>query len=444
MALFVMALLATVWSGGVAAGTTPSDEVTDPGGGPRFVDVVEVSGYLDGIELDFLNEALDGAVSTGAEALVVQLDSPGDLVGEAALEALLTRIRDPALPVVVWVGPSGAQARGGAAHLVTEAPLAGLAQGSRLGPLGSSRPADGAADPDLAAVRTGSVGAEEAFDLGIVELSREQAADLQNLLIALDGAELAGRRLDTADFEPGSEGGDPRATLNVQARLAKLTFGDRLLHTVASPALAYLLLCAALVLLVFEYFTAGVGVAGVVGAASLILASYGLAVLPTSPLGLALMVLGVFGYSIDVQTGVPRVWTGLGAVAFAVGSFLLFDDGVEVGWVPLVAGVVGVALMMLAGLPATVRSRFSTPTIGRASMIGEMGEATAALDPEGVVRVRDALWPARTNRATPIALGDPVRVVGIDGVRLEVEPESGGARDYRERRRSDAPVADPS
>jgi membrane-bound serine protease (ClpP class) len=78
--------------------------------------------------------------------------------------------------------------------------------------------------------------------------------------------------------------------------------------------------------------------------------------------------------------------------------------------------------MMLAGLPATVRSRFSTPTIGRESMIGELGEAVGALAPEGVVRVRDALWPARVNRATPLAVGDPVRVVGIDGSRLEVTP----------------------
>jgi membrane-bound serine protease (ClpP class) len=80
-----------------------------------------------------------------------------------------------------------------------------------------------------------------------------------------------------------------------------------------------------------------------------------------------------------------------------------------------------------------VRSRFSTPTIGREGMIGEMGEAVRAVAPEGVVRVREALWRAFTNRATPIAQGDPVRVVGIQGTLLEVEPEEGGARDYRER-----------
>jgi membrane-bound serine protease (ClpP class) len=95
---------------------------------------------------------------------------------------------------------------------------------------------------------------------------------------------------------------------------------------------------------------------------------------------------------------------------------------VSLGWLPLVGGIVGVVLLVLAGLPATVRSRFSTPTIGREAMIGELGEAVAAVDPEGVVRVRDALWRARTNRATPLAAGDAIRVVGIEGAGLEVAP----------------------
>jgi membrane-bound serine protease (ClpP class) len=64
-------------------------------------------------------------------------------------------------------------------------------------------------------------------------------------------------------------------------------------------------------------------------------------------------------------------------------------------------------------------------------MIGEMGSATADVDPEGTVTVRGALWRARTNRATPIAAGEPVRVVAIDGLLLEVEPEEGAAKEAR-------------
>jgi membrane-bound serine protease (ClpP class) len=94
---------------------------------------------------------------------------------------------------------------------------------------------------------------------------------------------------------------------------------------------------------------------------------------------------------------------------------------------------------MLSGMTAMVRSRFSTPTIGREDLIGELGAAEVDVDPDGVVRVRDALWRARTNRATPIGRGATVRVVSVQGVLLEVEPEEGGARDYRDRGRRRSP-----
>jgi membrane-bound serine protease (ClpP class) len=72
--------------------------------------------------------------------------------------------------------------------------------------------------------------------------------------------------------------------------------------------------------------------------------------------------------------------------------------------------------------------------MGREGMIGELGTAEVAVAPEGVVVIRGARWRARTNRATPIAAGESARVVAVEGLVLEVEPEAGGARDYRERR----------
>src|SRR5205085_6443125 len=98
-------------------------------------------------------------------------------------------------------------------------------------------------------------------------------------------------------------------------------------------------------------------------------------------------------------------------------------------WLVMIFVLGGAAALMISGMAAMVRSRFSTPTIGRESMTGEMGPATSGVDPEGTVRIRGAVWRARTNRATPIASGDRVTVVGIDGLLLEVEPEEGGAKD---------------
>jgi membrane-bound serine protease (ClpP class) len=88
-------------------------------------------------------------------------------------------------------------------------------------------------------------------------------------------------------------------------------------------------------------------------------------------------------------------------------------------------------LAMVSGMPAMVRTRFSTPTIGREWMIGEVGVAVGAVSPDGIVTVRDAPWRARTNRATPIEAGQSVRVTSIDGLLLEVEPIDGAAKDYR-------------
>ena len=364
---------------------------------------MQFSCWIDPIVVDFLVDSLEATDPVTTEVVVVQLDSPGALVDAEGVDRVVAAIEDSEVPVAVWIGSAGAHALREAARLVEAADVAGMSRGARVEVDGREL------DPD------------EALERGVVDVNEEEAAVIGTFIASLDGEEVGGRELRTARFEEQEEG-PPQASLLVRARFAKLDLGPRLLHTVASPPVAYLLLTAGLALLVFELFTVGIGIAAVVGAASLALAGYGLDVLPTNPLGLGLLVLGTFGFAVDVQTGVPRVWTAIGLIAYVAGSLLLYDDPVSLGWLPLVGGVVGMVLMMLAGLPATVRSRFSTPTIGRESMVGERGEAVVELKPEGVVRVRGALWPARTNRATPLAPGDAVEVVGIDGARLEVAP----------------------
>ena len=381
-----------------------------PGGGGRpHVDVIEVSGLIDPIQVDYVGDAVRSAERSGAEALVLQLDSAGGVVADREVSALARRLRNAAVPVAVWVGPSGGEARGAAFELVRAASVRGVAPGTRVG---RRRPG---ASP-AAAVRQ-----------GLVEL---QAPTLGDFIVELDGRRVEGRALETAEVveRPGEE---PRRRPTVAVRFAKPGLLSRVLHTAASPSIAYLLLAAGLALAVLELYTAGIGVAAATAAGCLVLASYGLAVLPTRPVAVALMVVATFGYAVDLQAGAPRAWTMIAVVALVAGSLGLYGDGLSVSPLALGTGVVGMTVLMVAGMPAMVRARFSTPTIGRESMVGERGEAVAEVDPEGTVEVRGARWRARTNRATPIAAGQAVRVVGIDGILLEVEPEAGGARDHR-------------
>ena len=200
------------------------------------------------------------------------------------------------------------------------------------------------------------------------------------------------------------------------------------MHSAASPDVAFAMLVIALSLFVFEFFTAGVGVAAGTGVLFGVLSAYGLGVLPTHPWAVVLLALAIVGFAIDVQAGAPRFWTAAGGVLYLAGAVWLYHGQSVSWWVIIILGVL-LLLFMISGMPAMVRTRFSTPTIGRESMIGEMGVALSGVDPEGTVQVRGAPWRARTNRATPIQPGDPVRVVALDGLLLEVEPETGGARD---------------
>ena len=403
-----MALLALLLGLGAVlaspAGAAPRQDGDGPDRG--HVAVVEVSGLLDRVLVDFVEQQIDKATDEGAVALVLQLNSKGAVAERSRFDHLLDRVESSDVPIDVWIGPSGSRAAGEATELVAAARTTGVAPGSRIE---VTRALVGDRSLGGKAAIGDDVSAGDAVDLGLVD---DDDPTILEFLGGLPGVE--SRVVQTED--------GPRREPITQARFGQLPLTGQLLHTVASPPVAYLLFVIGLALLLFELFTAGVGVAGLVGAGALVLGCYGLDSLPTSPVGVGLLLLAFVGYGIDIQTGVPRVWSGIATVAFVSGSVLLYGEGLSLSWVTLVVAIVGISLAMLGGMPAMVRVRFSTPTIGREWMVGEIGTAQGPVEPEGVVLVRDAPWRARTSRVTPIAAGDQVRVVSISGLVLEVEP----------------------
>jgi membrane-bound serine protease (ClpP class) len=387
---------------------------------PPEVTVVKISGPLDPVLADFIEDSITQAENRRAAWLVLWMNSSDTVIPDEKVAELVERVRTAKVHVGIWVGQSRARAEEGAGQLTAVADAVSIGLRGHLGRFG-----DPVVDPArfkqpyqdaLDRLKTESVDGQTAEDLDLIEA---QAPNIGDFLISLDGVETKVVKTDK---------GPRRSPLGVVFR--SLPVGSRFMHTVASPPVAYLLFIFGMALIVFELFTAGVGVAGLVGAGAFVLGCYGLAILPVRPGAVALLVVSMVAFAVDVQTGVPRVWTGIGTAALVGGSFLLYD-GVGISWITLLVGIGGILLFMLAGMPTMVRTRFSTPTIGREWMVGEEGEAVAAVDPDGVVRIRGALWRARTNRATPLAAGDPVRVVEVDGLLLEVEPLEGAAKDYR-------------
>jgi membrane-bound serine protease (ClpP class) len=445
----VLAGLALVASG-VLLPVTVSGAGTAAGG--RGISVVQVDGLLDPPTASLLGDALDAANEQRRTMLVMQIDSRGTV--DVDVDALVRRIRRSRVPVIAWAGPSGGSVEGGALALLEASHRAFVANGASVGPgsplrldaPGDSRPGAVAAQlgrlaeangraPAAARAATRSFDAVEARAAGIVDGVRPT---LGEVIVSMDGKTVdtaAGKvTLDTARVI--GEGRDRRRQPNQEVVFDGMGLGAQVQHGMIRPSVAYFLLVAGLVLVMFEFFVISIGLIGFGGAFAIVGAMYGFSHLPTHWWAVALLVVGVTGLAVDVQAGGLGFWTGAGTVALLAGSIFLYGGTqLDVPWWTVVLVVGGTVLFFVWGMTAAVRARFSTPTVGREGMVGRMGTAEVAVEPDGVVLVDGARWQARTNRATPIAAGAAVRVVEVQGLVLEVEPEEGGAQDHRERYR---------
>ncbi|MDQ1424908.1 MAG: hypothetical protein QOD72_2406, partial [Acidimicrobiaceae bacterium] len=354
------------------------------------VDVVEVSGFLDRPVADSIERAIARANSDGAQALVLQLNSKRATVSRARMAALARAIVDSPVLVAIWVGPAGSRAYGLSGQLLGVAPVTAMASGSRIGHFGVALDIPGLPldfGPAAAELARGSLGAEDAKARGALRSSTTDPSvpTLPNMLLALDGVQYKGRTLTTASAGVDASG---KRELIAPARLFKLELLPRLMHTVASPPVAYLLLTVGLGLLVFELFTAGVGIAGVVGAVCIVLACYGVAALPTRPWAFTLLLLAFFAFAVDVQTGVPRVWTAVGVIGYVVASVFLYE-GMSVSWITLLVGIglvlvaiwVGPAGSRAYGLSGQLLGAAPVTAMASGSRIGHFG---VALDVPGL------------------------------------------------------------
>jgi membrane-bound serine protease (ClpP class) len=434
-----------------AANATGADAASSARGG---IDVVTVEGYFTPPNQSLVEDSIAQANAQHATLLVFQLTSPGTI--DANVDGIVRAIDRSKVPVAVWIGPSGSDAKGAAALFLEAAHLAYVSPNSGAGPAQPLQLDDPAASTERGvAARLASLASRRGRNpdgarrlagnrLGSSEAARVGATDgvrptIGELVVRLDGKTVhtaAGDvKLSTAKVV--GTGRDRRRQPNQEVRFSRLGLGGQVLQRLIDPSIAYFLIVAALALIVFEFYTASIGLAGLVGALCAIGAFVGFSHLPVHAWAVALLLLSAFGYAIDVQAGSLGVWTVIATVALGVGSFWLYGGSADIRppwWVLLlVAG--GMLLFMLGAMTAMVRSRFSTPTVGREGMVGATGTAEVAVDPDGVVVIRGARWRAHTNRATPIAEGDDARVVAVDGLVLEVEPLEGGARDYRDRAR---------
>jgi membrane-bound serine protease (ClpP class) len=413
------------------------------GDAPGRVIVAEVTGPLDQRTLDYLEDA----VNEDAQLVILQIDAPGIASGDPL--ALYEAVVDADVPVAVWVGPDGAVAFGGAAFLLSLVDVAGAAPGAELGrlePLVIGEPLTAvdvatrlALDevlPTVALDRVAEVtedgleiegesdGVEATFRNG--DLLTVISPSIGQFIAALDGQTIAGVTLETTETTV-AEDGTEIIVPSVFVEFRKPGLFTRFLRLAIWPEATFFFLAAGIALMAFEFYAAGAGITAAVSVLSLFLAGYGLATLPVNWVAVAAVLLGMWMYTWEFQRNQLGIRSILGTLLLLGGGFTLTTAGpqFEPRWWAVILVVVGIALFYVFAMGTVVRSRFSTPTLGREYLIGARGVAETGFDPEGTVMIEGARWRARSHRAAGLQPGDAVEVLEVRGIVLEVGPAGG-------------------
>jgi membrane-bound serine protease (ClpP class) len=407
--------------------------------GPGTLVRVVIDGSINPAVAGHLHDAIVRADAAKAPALVVQLDTPGGLL--TSTRAMVKDILTAPLPIIVWVGPSGAGAGSAGTFITLAGHVAAMAPGTNIG---AAHPITGSGEElegDLAekvenftatlsesiaqqrgrnvqwaekAVRESvSATAEEAAKLGVVDFV---ARDLGELVAKADGrkVDVAGQKRALA-LGKAVRGPDGAVRVVTHA----MTPGQRVLDTVADPNIAYLLMMGGMLCLLIELTHPGLVLPGVTGAICLLLGLTALHVLPVSTSGLVFLLLGLA--LLVAETFVPTGILGAGGVAALIfGSLFLFDpeSGVQVSRSLVFTVSALFALFLLFVVTLVVRGQRRPIAVGAEAMVGEIGRAQERLSPSGTVLVHGEYWTADSDE--PVDAGERVRVTAVEGLRLRV------------------------
>lgn len=419
---------------------TPSlFEAPSPGGSGAVVDVVKIEGSIDRPMADYLTSSLEDAEAAG-HTVVLQLNTRGALGVDPM--ALASTVHDLRVPVITWVGPPGSHAGGVGTMLSYASGLSSVAPGSGIGPL---NPADLAANTDVSsedlatlegwarergltgldAVLDRELTAQQAIDAGVVEelvSGAPSAGDIVNLLQQADGQVVrTGAGDATLVTRLSSEPSEGTGVLVVYHELGPW---KRVLHAAASPTAVYLLIVLAFAGFAFEFTQPGFGFAGISGIACLGFAGYGAWAVPPNWWAMAVLAAGFVLLIVDVQLRRLGVLSAAGAGCFVVGSWFLYsgvDAAVAVPvWVMVVTLAAGI---WYYGFGLTIAQQaYQRIHSAQVGLVGLTGEARGDIDPEGGVLVKGTMWRGRTV-GEHIPAGTKIRVRGVDGLILRVEPE---------------------
>lgn len=410
---------------------------------------VELTGVIDQVNASYIEEAVEAAAAAGAVAILIKVDSPG---GElTSTDRIIKAILNSPIPVITWVTPSGGQAASAATFITLAgdvaamAPLTTIGAASVVGSGGEDLPETLAAKitndlvaeiRDLAAshgrnadwaesaVRdAASIGADDAVALEPPVVDAVSATT-EELFAAIDTGERADGYVYQFD-------GAPLPVLSGRELLPiSMNVGQELLHVLSDPNIAFLLFTIGFYGILAELYNPNF-FSGIVGAIAIVLAFIGSNSLPLNLGGLLLVMIGLGLFALELVITSHGLLAAGGAVAFVFGAAALYTgvdgtDAIQIELNPIfivLPLVVAAGFIILVARGAVEIRRRASPTAPMLALVGVAGTAQTPIAPTGIASAAGETWTARSRLGT-IRPGEALRVVGVNGLELIVEPAS--------------------
>jgi membrane-bound serine protease (ClpP class) len=400
---------------------------------PSPVATIEIEGAINPVTLRLVGLAIDRAQAERAQALVIQLDTPGGL--ERSMRAIVQRMLNAEVPVIVYVAPTGARAASAGVFITMAAHVAAMAPATNIG-AASPVALGGGADKTMmkkiendavAFIRTVALErgrnadwAEKAVREAVAITERE-ALKLKVIDLVADSIPDLLEKVDGRTIKL-SKGSVTLATKGAPVRPIEVGFRDRFLNVITDPNVAYVLMMLGMLGLFFELSNPGVILPGVIGGIALILAFFAFQSLPINYAGLLLILFGIVLLVAEIKIVSHGILAIGGIVAMALGSLMLFDApevGFRVSWWVIGPTVAATAGFFLFAVAAGVRALGRPPSTGAEGLVGKTATVRERLEPEGQVMVAGEIWRAVVE-GEPLEPGAHVRIVAVDGLTLRV------------------------
>lgn len=406
----------------------------------RTVSLIKINGPITPLTVEYILTAIEDAAHVRHECLVLELDTPGGLLESTRviMEAMLAS----EVPVVVYVSPSGGRAASAGVFLTYAAHVAAMAPSTNIGAahpvtIGMGNPSDSSntmmekmtndavarikavaekrgrniAWAEDAVRKSVSITEKEALAQNVIEFI---APSLDSLLRAIDGREIEVVNRKTK-----------LATAGARIVTREMNWRHKLLERISDPNIAYILLMLGIYGLFFELWNPGAVLPGVIGGICLIIGLYAMQTLPVDWAGMLLILFAIILFLLEIKVTSYGILSIGGVIAMALGSLMLFkapgtdfEPVVRVSKQLIFATTLVSAAFFLFIVGMAVRSQRKPAITGAEGMLGEVGNALTEIAPRGKVRVHGEIWQAQSE--TPIAQGEQVRVVVVEGLQVRV------------------------